>query len=79
MITTEIAYNIRCERGLRLPVNREYETERLAEIARRQGELLDELTALDNEIILLYQQGNHVTIKRKGGDLPGQTTFDFDI
>ncbi len=56
MITAENAYNIRCERGLRLPVNREYETERLAEIARRQNELLDELATLDEELMLLYKK-----------------------
>jgi len=51
MITKEIAYNLIFERGLHLPVDKEYESKRLKEIAVRRNELFAELTELDKEII----------------------------
>lgn len=53
IITPEIAKNIRCERGLSLPVSGVYSVPRLKEIAIRQKELLDELAKLDAEVIKL--------------------------
>ena len=53
MITNEIAWNLRCERGLLLPPDRDYENPRVKEIAKRQKELMDEMDALDNELFSL--------------------------
>jgi hypothetical protein len=46
MISNETAWNLRAERGLLLPTNREYENPRVAEIAKRQEELMDEMNLL---------------------------------
>ena len=50
-ITKEIAYSLIFERGLHLPVDKEYESKRLKEIAVRRNELFAELAELDKEII----------------------------
>jgi hypothetical protein len=53
MITPELAINI-IERGLQLPIDKEYSNPRLAEIAKRRHEVIQELTALDLEIESLH-------------------------
>jgi len=55
-ISNEMAWRLRSERGLSLPTDREYESPRIAEIAKRQRELLDEYDALDVEILSLFRQ-----------------------
>ncbi len=60
MITLENAYNLRFERELRLPPNAEYETERLAQIAKRQSELTNEMAELDNELLGLVAEAAEI-------------------
>ena len=54
MITTELAYSIRFESGLQLPINKQYDSDRLKEIAIEQHDLIERLNTLDNEISTLY-------------------------
>ena len=56
MITTKLAFNIRFERGLQLPVNREYEDPRVKEIAIEQEKLLNRMSDLDIELAALYNK-----------------------
>jgi hypothetical protein len=56
MISIETAYDIRFERGLLLPINKEYVNKRLLEIAMRQEKLMSEMDELDEEIIKMYEQ-----------------------
>ena len=53
MITADIAYNLRFERGLSLPVDREYDNPRIKEIAIEQATLLKRLSELDGELVKL--------------------------
>ena len=50
-ISAKTAYNLRFERGLLLPTDREYIVEELAMIAKRQQELMDEMGKLDKRIL----------------------------
>lgn len=50
MLTIDMAYRLRFERALTLPVNCDFETPRLANIARRQHTLFKELDKLDQEL-----------------------------
>ena len=52
-ISNEVARYVRIERALMLPVDREYETPRIKEIAIRQQEIMDEFHVLDMELIKL--------------------------
>lgn len=52
MITPDLAWRLR-ERGLLLPVNGQYSTERLREIAVLQDKLTKEMQALDKELFNL--------------------------
>ena len=56
-ISNEMAWRLRSERGLPLPTDREYESARIKEIAKRQREILDEYDALDIEILSLCTPG----------------------
>ena len=56
MITIKMAKDLRCERGLLLPADKEYETPRLKEIAVRQAELMAEFEALDKEILKIAEE-----------------------
>lgn len=53
IITAEIAYRLRNDRGLLLPTNVEYSSPRLKEIAEREAELINELDRLDKELEFL--------------------------
>ena len=55
MITNETVWNLRVERNVLLPTNKEYEIPRIKEIATRQRELLDEFTNLDKELLNLVR------------------------
>lgn len=55
-ITNEIAWHLRFDRQLALPTNREYESKRVAEIAKRQSELMAELNQLDVELDALTRE-----------------------
>lgn len=57
-IPTEVAYNIRWKRDLLLPPDREYENARIAEIAKRQQELIREMNELDVELYKIYREEN---------------------
>lgn len=50
MITADIAYRLRFERGLALLISKEYSHPRLLAIAEEEKELFARLEALDNEI-----------------------------
>lgn len=56
-IPTELAWRLRAERGLLLPIDREYEVPRVKEIALRQAVLHAELDKLDLELRDLAQSG----------------------
>ena len=58
MINNEVAWNLRAERGLLLPINKEYENPRILEIAKRQREIMDEMNVLDKELFELTRP-NH--------------------
>jgi transcriptional regulator of met regulon len=55
-ISTEIASNLRQERGLLLPTDRDYENSRVAEIAKRQQELMNEMNELDTELYKIFKE-----------------------
>lgn len=53
MLTIEVAKRLRIERGLYLPVGCQFETPELERIAKRQAELVAELTELDQELLAM--------------------------
>ena len=55
MITNELAYRLRFTRGLQLPIDVNYENDRLREIAIEQSDLFERLDKLDNEILMIYE------------------------
>ena len=55
MITSELAYRLRFTRGLKLPLDVNYENDRLREIAIEQRDLFERLDKLDNEILMIYE------------------------
>ena len=59
MISTEMAYNLRYNRGLILPGKQEYENPRMKEIAVLQEFLWNHLNHLDKEIQDLYYEEMH--------------------
>ena len=52
LITTEVAWRLRSERGLLLPIDNDahYVDPAVAKIAKRQSELMAEMDQLDNEL-----------------------------
>ncbi len=58
MITTEVAWRIRIERGLRLPVMALYENPRVNQIAQLQAMHRKAIIQLDDELHILFQQEN---------------------
>lgn len=49
-ISTETAWTLRFERGLKLPTDRDYVDPRIADIAKRQGELFRQIAELDGQL-----------------------------
>lgn len=56
MITADLFYRMRFERGLKVSANKEFSNPRLKEIAVEQSELFDRLDALDAEIAKMNER-----------------------
>ena len=61
-ISTDLAYRLRYERGLYLQEDREYENERIKEIAIKQNKLIKEFNELDVLLKEIYMNEQDLNI-----------------